>query len=91
MRFTPALPSAGTYTVYLCWTAHPNRASNVPVDIVHTGGITNRVVDQRTNGGTWASLGAYTFAAGTGGSVLIRTEATNGYYVVADAARFMAA
>jgi len=89
MRFTPTLPAAGTYTVYLRWTAHANRASNVPVDVVHTGGITNRVVDQRVNGGTWVSVGAYPFAAGTGGSVLIRTEATNGY-VVADAARFVA-
>jgi hypothetical protein len=89
MRFAPTLPSAGTYTVYLRWTAHANRASNVPVDIVHTGGVTNRVVDQRVNGGAWVSLGAYAFAAGTGGSVLIRTEVTNGY-VVADAARFVA-
>ena len=65
MRFTPALPAAGTYTVYLRWTAHANRASNVPVDIVHTGGITNRVVDQRVRR-QWVSLGAYAFAAGTG-------------------------
>ena len=89
LRFRPSLPAAGTYTVYLRWTAHENRASNVPIDIVHNGGITNRVVDQRTNGGQWVSMGAYTFAAGTTGSLLIRTEATTGY-VVADAARWVA-
>ncbi|MEV0718791.1 FAD-dependent oxidoreductase [Asanoa sp. NPDC050611] len=88
LRFRPNLPSAGTYTVYLRWTADPNRASNVPVDIVHSGGVTTRVVDQRANGGQWVSLGAYTCAAGVGASVLIRTEATNGY-VIADAARWV--
>jgi len=86
LRFRPTLPTAGTWTVYLRWTAHANRASNVPVDIEHAGGLTTRTVDQRSNGGQWVSLGAYTFTAGTAGSVLIRTEATNGY-VVADAVR----
>ncbi|WP_329100539.1 FAD-dependent oxidoreductase [Micromonospora sp. NBC_01699] len=90
MRFTPTLPSAGTYAVYLRWTAHENRASNVPVDIVHSGGITTRTVDQRSAGGQWVSLGSYPFTAGTAGSLLIRTENTTGY-VVADATRFVAA
>ncbi len=89
LRFTPALPAAGSYTVYLRWTAHTNRASNVPVDVVHSGGITTRTVDQRVSGGQWVSLGSYSFAAGTAGSVLLRTENTDGY-VVADAARFVA-
>lgn len=84
LRFTPTLPAAGSYNTYLRWTAHANRASNVPVDIVHSGGIANRVIDQRSSGGQWVSLGTYSFAAGTGGSVLIRTESTDGY-VVADA------
>ncbi|MGN9912874.1 FAD-dependent oxidoreductase [Phytohabitans sp. LJ34] len=88
LRFRPSLPSAGTYQVYLRWTADPNRASNVPVDIVHGGGIANRVVDQRVDGGQWVSMGSYTFAAGTAGSLLIRTEATDGY-VIADAARWV--
>jgi hypothetical protein len=90
LRFRPTLPSAGTYAVYLRWTADPNRASNVPIDIVHGGGMTTRSVDQRGSGGTWVSLGSYAFAAGTGGSLLIRTENTNGY-VIADAARWVLA
>ncbi|MEV4756511.1 FAD-dependent oxidoreductase [Micromonospora sp. NPDC049559] len=87
LRFTPSLPRAGDYTVHLRWTAHENRASNVPVDVVHAGGVTTRTVDQRTAGGQWVALGTFTFAAGAAGSVLIRTDATDGY-VVADAARF---
>ena len=64
-------------------------AGNVPVDIEHNGGVTTRMVDQRARGGEWVSLGMYAFPA-TGGSVLIRTDNTNGY-VVADAVRFVAA
>ncbi|WP_431907672.1 FAD-dependent oxidoreductase [Micromonospora carbonacea] len=90
LRFTPALPAAGTWTVQLRWTADPNRASNVPVDVAHAGGVTTRTLDQRGSGGQWVSLGAYEFAAGSAGSVLIRTEGTDGY-VVADAVRFVPA
>ncbi|SCE75007.1 FAD dependent oxidoreductase [Micromonospora echinospora] len=90
LRFTPSLPAAGSYAVSLRWTADPNRASNVPVDVVHGGGVTTRTVDQRGSGGQWVPLGTYAFAAGTAGSVLIRTEGTDGY-VVADAARFVPA
>lgn len=88
MRFRPALPAAGSWQVQLRWTANPNRASNVPVDVEHAGGTTPHTVDQRSRGGQWVPLGTYAFAAGTGGSVLIRTEGTDGY-VVADAVRFV--
>lgn len=87
LRFRPSLPAAGTWAVALRWTAHSNRASNVPVDIEHSAGISSRTVDQRQQGGQWVSLGTYSFTAGTAGSVLIRTEDTDGY-VVADAVRF---
>jgi hypothetical protein len=90
LRFTPSLPAAGNWTVQVRWTADPNRAGNVPVDVVHSGGVTTRTVDQRTSGGQWVSLGTYRFPAGTAGSVLIRTEGTDGY-VVADAVRFLPA
>jgi hypothetical protein len=93
LRFTPTIPAAGSYQVFLRWTAHANRASNVPVDVCVAGTVLTRTVDQRANGGQWVSLGTFTLPAGTspsGASVLIRTESTNGY-VVADAARFVPA
>ncbi|MFC4999932.1 FAD-dependent oxidoreductase [Dactylosporangium cerinum] len=90
LRFTPALPAAGAWTVQLRWTAHANRASNVPVDVVHAGGLSTFGVDQRTSGGQWVALGTFQFTAGSAGSVLIRTEQTDGY-VIADAARFVRA
>jgi len=73
--------------VYLRWTAASNRASAVPVDIISLDGTATRTVDQRVQGGKWVSLGTYSFAAGTGGSVLIRTGRLKGL-MVADAVRF---
>ncbi|MEV4508858.1 FAD-dependent oxidoreductase [Dactylosporangium sp. NPDC049525] len=90
LRYTPALPAAGAWTVQLRWTAHANRASNVPVDVVHGGGLSTLSVDQRASGGQWVPLGTFQFTAGSAGSVLIRTEQTDGY-VIADAARFVRA
>ncbi|MFC5471172.1 hypothetical protein ACFPPD_21015 [Cohnella suwonensis] len=89
VTFTPTLPSAGTYSVYMMWPAGSNRASNVPVDILHAG-VTSTVTVNQTTGGNqqWNLLGTYTFSAGTGGNVKIRTTATNGY-VMADAVKFV--
>jgi len=88
VRYTPNIPSAGNYEVYARWSAHSNRASNVPININHSGGTTLRTVSQKTNGGSWYSLGTYNFSVGSAGNVLIRTDNTNGY-VVADAIRFV--
>lgn len=87
VRLRPTLASSGQYEVYLRWTSHTNRATNVPIDISHSTGTTTRTVDQRTLGGQWVSQGTYSFSAGTAGSLLIRTTGTNGY-VIADAAKW---
>ena len=87
VRFTPRIPAAGNYEVFAQWVAGANRASNVPIDIIHSGGTTTKTIDQRSNGSAWYSLGTYAFAAGATGNVLIRTTGTNGY-VVADAVKF---
>ncbi len=91
-RFTPDLPDAGTYEVFLRWTAHANRASNVPVEIRLPGGtVQHTTINQQANGSQWFSLGSFVFAAGSSpseGSVTIRNNGVNGY-VIADAARFL--
>ena len=88
VRFTPTLPKAGIYEVDLHWTQNANRATNVPVDVNYNGGSTTVTVNQQQNGGVWVPLGAYSFLAGTTGSVLIRTTGANGY-VIADAVRLI--
>jgi hypothetical protein len=89
-RFTPNLPAAGDYDVYLRWTSNPNRPVNVPVDLASSAGTETFTVNQQANGGVWHLLGRRPFAAGTAGNLLIRTTGTEGFFVIADAARWVA-
>ena len=84
-----ALPPglSGYQRISLRWTSHSNRASNVPVEIHHAGGISPVSVDQRSNGGKWNPLGFYQFNGSPGEGVVIKTTGTNGY-VIADAVGF---
>ena len=86
--FRPNLPTAGRYHVYLWWTANAQRASNVPVDVVHRGGTTVVGVNQRANGSRWNLLGTWDFGAGPAGQVVLRTTWTDGY-VAADGVKFV--
>lgn len=86
--FRPNLPATDTYQVYLRWTTNPNRATNVPVDIVHSAGTNTLGVNQMLNNGTWVLLLTTNFNAGTNGFLQIRNSGTTGF-VVADAARWV--
>jgi|APTNR8051073442_1049403.scaffolds.fasta_scaffold00090_26 hypothetical protein len=88
VRYTPNLPTSGAYTVFARWTAHTNRSTVVPIDIVHLGGTNSVVINQTTNGGFWYELGTFTFDAGTQGWVRVRNDGATGY-VIADAIRFL--
>lgn len=87
--FIPTVGTAGSYEVFLWYTAGANRASNLPVDVLHAAGTTTVIVNQRINGSQWVSLGAFSFNAGTAGRVRLRTTGTDGY-VIADAMKLQA-
>jgi len=89
VRFSPNLSVAGSYDVYLRWTSETNRASNVPVDVISSGGTNTFSLNQQVSDGVWwVCLGTFNFAAGTAGSVVVRDDGANGY-VVADATQFV--
>lgn len=87
VTYSPKIPKAGRYDVYLMWSASSNRASRVPIEIVHASGTDQVVVNQRKSGG-WNKIFSGTFAAGTSGRVTIRTTGADGH-VIADAVRFV--
>lgn len=87
ITYRPSL-LAGTYEVYIRYTSASGRASNVPVTINHNDGSETVIVNQRSGGGAWQLLGAYPFAAGATGHVMISNAGTNGH-VIADAFRFV--
>ena len=81
--FKPVISTAGDYLVYARWTADGNRANNVPIDIIKTGGAVSTVtVNQQQTGNTWQLLGVFPLSP-SNAEVKIRTTGTSGY-VVAD-------
>ncbi len=84
-KFTPNLPTPGAYEVLIGYSAHNNRATNVPVTIRFSGGEKKVVVNQQKKPpvqGIFYSLGVFEFAAGRAGSVEISNLGTDGHVIV---------
>ena len=75
-RWLPTITQAGTYQVYVWWTYHKNRSSNVPYRIKHAGGVTTKFVNQHNQslGGQWNLLGTYQLSSGNGNYVEVSSE-----------------
>jgi hypothetical protein len=86
-RWTPTIPSARLYHVYVWWTSHSNRSTNVQYRIAHAGVTAVTTRNQQTGGGRWQYLGTFQFKEGTGGYVQVSD--INGSWVSADAALFV--
>ncbi|MBO0699352.1 MAG: FAD-dependent oxidoreductase, partial [Zavarzinella sp.] len=75
--YIPDLPRAGKYDVRVSYSPNPNRATNVPVTIVHADGTTTVRVNQRKTppvSDTFVSVGSFKFEKGTAGRVVIANE-----------------
>jgi|GEM_PF-3097446 len=91
VKFIPDLPHSDTYEVFVRWPNNDNnypRATNTRIIVDWSGGVTEHIVNQKQNGGSWVSLGVYPFVHGRVGSVTVSNKDTNGY-VLADAVRFV--
>lgn len=87
--FKPTLTVSGDYAIYARWPADPNRATNVPADVMtFDGSVKTITLNQTTNGGQWNLLGGFSLAA-SNAKLTLRNQGTNGY-VVADAVKFAA-
>ncbi|MEO3430533.1 RHS repeat-associated core domain-containing protein [Pelagibius sp. CAU 1746] len=69
----PDFQLAQDYKVYAWWTATSARAADATYKIHHAGGSSDVSVNQRSNGGQWNLLGAYSFGSGSN----YRVELTN--------------
>ncbi|MFC5264964.1 polymorphic toxin-type HINT domain-containing protein [Kribbella qitaiheensis] len=79
------VPADGKYTVYVRYPAVTGASTAAPYSVSTGGAPVSKPVNQTTGAGTWVSLGQYTFAEATTGSVSL-TPATTGT-VVADAVK----
>lgn len=90
--YTPDIPEAGYYAVYIWTPAAANRSTDAKVRVKHTGGTTTHVINMQRDGHTWRFLGRYYFNAGRDtakGSVEISNEGSDpSKFVIADAVRF---
>lgn len=89
--FTWGIPSAAEnerYEVFVWWTYHNNRSSNVPYRIHHRDGVDTVIVNQhdQSQGGKWISLGEYTLKGDGTDKVVVSSE--NGQ-ACADAVRLV--
>lgn len=87
--WTATLSTSGSYNVYARWTSGSNRAASAPYLIYHAAGSTTVNINQQVNGGGWQLLGTFNLNAGTAERVKLSCWTTAGYYVVADAVKFV--
>jgi len=83
-RFEAKLPKSGRYEVRLAYTPNANRASNVPVEIRHAGGIESRKVNQKQEPpieSSFVSLGIYEFPV-EGAAVTVSNAGVDGFVVI---------
>lgn len=92
--FTPTIPQAGVYGVYVKYAASTSGRTTQSARFIvrHTGGQSVWVQDLNRDGKTWKYIGSYHFDAGADaarGSVLASNHADRaGDWMVVDAVRF---
>lgn len=92
--FTPTIPEAGYYGVYIWYRPSPDGDSANAANFIinHTGGSTRWVQDLNKDGYTWKYVGTYWFDAGASsdsGSVVVTNQANEAdKWVTLSAVRF---
>lgn len=89
IAWTPVIPEARRYAVYVSYKTVENSASDAHYTVYHKGGATHFLVNQSMGSGTWIYLGTFTFDKGTTGKVVLTNQsAEEGKVITADAVRF---
>jgi hypothetical protein len=84
-----ATPAKDSYAVYGWWPADPGYNDRTTFRIQTVNGWVKKVVNQRTHGGTWVSLGTYTLGAGDSYRVEVSSKSTGKGYIIADAVKIV--
>ncbi len=82
-------PAKDSYAVYGWWPADPGYNDRTTFRIKTPSGWVKRVVNQRTNGGTWVRLGTYTLGAGDSYRVEVSSKSPDAGYIIADAVKIV--
>ncbi len=91
--WTPTIPVAGNYDVYVYYQIGANRNRSAFYKVVYNGGQVTSIQNQYSstpNQGGWFLIGQdLPFAAGTSGYVKCANNSTDSGYISADAAKFV--
>ena len=87
--WTPDLPRAGSYGIYMWWSSGIVNCGSCPVDITCNGELRDTLYpDQRQDGGQWHLLGTYNLESGNACSVTLTSEGSS-LTACADAVKFV--
>jgi hypothetical protein len=84
--FPMRVPELGFYELFAWWPQAAAQAGSAGVTVKHRGGQSTLVVDQRTMGGQWNSLGFFEFDPAAGGIIVF--EKLGSTPLLVDAVRF---
>ncbi|MDW5330745.1 DNRLRE domain-containing protein [Plantactinospora sp. KLBMP9567] len=85
--WTLNIPKDGKYTAYVKFPAVAGAATTAKFSLTHSGGVTDKTVDQTSGAGTWVSLGSFDFAQGNGAKLTLTQNAAG--VVVADGVKLV--
>lgn len=90
LTFSPTLPAAGPYEVYVRRLASYQDGDHTNVSITSSAGTVSGTINEQIDDQLWNYLGAYQFDAGTAGNLQINNTTPGGYgYVSVDAVMFV--
>ncbi|MGQ4418687.1 RHS repeat-associated core domain-containing protein, partial [Streptomyces sp. SAS_269] len=85
--WTLNVPQDGSYTAYAKYPTTSGASTAAKYTVTHDGGTTDKTVNQTTGGGTWVSLGSFTFKQGNTSKITLAPDASG--KVVADAVKIV--
>lgn len=62
-KWSPEIPESGEYAVYVSYKTLPNSTDAAHYTVVHNGGKSEFIVNQKIGGSTWVYLGTFSFAS----------------------------
>ncbi len=91
LQYIPDIPETGEYAVYISYSQNEKNISSTQYSVIHSGGQTEYLVNQKMGGGTWIYLGTFHFLKGENpelGSVKVFTKSEELGLISSDAIRF---
>ncbi len=85
--YRASTPETGTYEISVWYPSDAGYNNQTPFLVSTTTGTQSVLVNQRTGGGQWTSIGVFTLSAGDGNKVGVSRWTSGTGYVIADAVR----